>query len=345
MPPLTTSPLRAADWVSRLDDAPAGLAWASDGGRLVWLGVGGRAWLLDAATGATQRGFAAHDDGAFQVAWQPDGACFATSGQDGRVRLWHPDREEADHAVKVGPGWVEHLAWSPDGKRLAAAVGREVVLLDAGGAILHRLGPRRNTVSGLCWRKDGSQLAVSAYAGVELYDAGSGRVTASLPWKTSLISVSWSPTGRWVVAGTQEKTVQVWELPFRPGEELAMSGYAFKVRELGWHYSGRYLATGGGEELMVWDCGGKGPDGTEPRLLRGHVGRVTSLAYQRRGHLLASGGQDGSIFFWNAGRFLTPLQQVHLGSGVGHLTWNPGETRVAAAGEDGSVAVAGAPVT
>lgn len=343
MPPLTTSPLRAADWVSHLDDAPAGLAWASDGGRLVWLGVGGRGWLLDAHTGAPLRSFAAHEGGAFQVAWQPDGPRFATSGQDGMVRLWHPDREEADHSMKVGAGWVEHLAWSPDGKRLAAAVGREVVLLDAAGVIVHRLGPLRNTVSGLSWRKDGGQLAVAAYAGVALYDAESGQVAAVLPWKTSLISVAWSPTGRWVVAGTQEKSVQVWELPFQPGEELAMSGYHFKVRELAWHYSGRYLATGGGEELMVWDCGGKGPAGTEPRLLKGHVGRVTSLAYQRRGHLLASGGKDGAIFFWNAGKSLTPLQQVHLGSGVGHLVWNSGESRVAAAGEDGSVAVARPP--
>jgi hypothetical protein len=38
-----------------------------------------------------------------------------------------------------------------------------------------------------------------------------------------------------------------------------MSGYEAKVRSLAWHHSGRYLATDGGQEPMVWDCSGKGP--------------------------------------------------------------------------------------
>lgn len=343
MPLLSSAPLRAPDWVARIDDAPAGLAWAPDGRRIVVLGSAGRASILDAATGAVRREWTTHEHGAFQVAWQPGGPGFATAGQDGAVRFWHPDHEAATHGVALGPAWVEHLAWSPDGRFLAAAAGRFVVLLDPLGAILHRLGPHRSTVSGLSWRRDSRQLAVSAYAGVELYDAASGERAASLPWKTSLISVAWSPDGRWVVAGTQEMTVQIWELPFQPGEELAMSGYAAKVRELAWHPSGRYLATGGGDAAMVWNCGGDGPAGTAPRLLEGHVGRLTSLAYQHRGHLLASGGQDGSVFFWNAGKASQPLRQVRLGARVTQVAWSHDDSAVAACGQDGSVIVARAP--
>ena len=92
----------------------------------------------------------------------------------------------------------------------------------------------------------------------------------------------WSPNQRWIVAGTQELSIQIWPLPFRAGEELAMSGYAGKVRELAWHHGGRYLATGGSEQIMVWDCGGHGPSGTTPRILEGHTERITALAYQAR---------------------------------------------------------------
>lgn len=130
---------------------------------------------------------------------------------------------------------------------------------------------------------------------MSVYDSETGRVTAELPWKTSLVSLAISPDGRWVVAGTQENSVQIWPLPFREGEELAMSGYDAKVRSLAWHHSGRYLATDGGQELMVWDCSGKGPAGSTPRILEGHPARVSSLAYQKTGHLLASGCQGAGV--------------------------------------------------
>ncbi len=43
--------------------------------------------------------------------------------------------------------------------------------------------------------------------------------------------------------------------------------------------------------------------GRDPiEALEGHVGRISALAYQRRGHLLASGAQDASVMFWNAGK-------------------------------------------
>jgi WD40 repeat protein len=198
-------------------------------------------------------------------------------------------------------------------------------------------------VAALAWSADGRSLAVACYGGVSVYDAETGRVTAELPWKTSLVSLAISPDGRWVVAGTQESSVQIWPLPFREGEELAMSGYAAKVRGLAWHHSGRYLATDGGQELMVWDCGGKGPAGSTPRILEGHPARVSSLAYQKTGHLLASGCQGGRVLFWNAGKSSQPLRATALAGAVTALAWLPGDTRVVAGCQDGRLALISAP--
>ena len=119
-----------------------------------------------------------------------------------------------------------------------------------------------------------------------------------------------------------------------------MSGYSVKVRELCWHFGGRYLATGDGQEIMVWDCQGKGPAGTSPRILAAHSHRITRLAYQRAGHLLASADESGDILLWNAGKGGDPLRRYRTEKAVSALVWSPEGRRLAIGCEDGSVAVA-----
>ena len=93
------------------------------------------------------------------------------------------------------------------------------------------------------------------------------------------------------------------------GRELHMSGYPSKVRELSWDFTGRFLATGGGDVICVWDCGGsKGPEGTTPKMLEGHGATVSAVAWQRRGFLLASGdGCDGIVKRPEEGVFVVNL--------------------------------------
>lgn len=334
-----SAPLRPAAWSVRFDDAIESLAWSPDGLGAAIAGVDGRVWLIDSRTGKVTHALSGHRGGAFQVAWHCREPIVASSGQDGAVRLWNPGSGlEVDHFV-AGAAWVEKLAWSPQGEWLAAGAGRHLVLWAPDRGVVHRLSGHRSTITALCWRADGKVVACACYAGVHLWEALTGQPREVLPWKTSLISVAWSPDGRWVVAGTQEQTVQIWRLPFQAGEELAMSGYLAKVRELAWHHSSRYLATGGGAAIMVWDCGGQGPAGTEPRLLTAHVGRVTALDYQHSGHVLASGGSDGSVFLWNAGRSDQPLREFRLGSSITQIRWSRDDSAILAGCQDGSVAL------
>lgn len=332
-------PLRAPDWLVPFGDPVAQLSWSPDGSTLAAGGVDGRVALLDGADGRLRQGFQAHEGGLFRAAFSPTEILLATAGQDGATKIWNPLTGELLHTLSFGTAWVEQLAWSPRGGWLAVAAGRKLRLWQPATGVIHESTDHRSTVAALTWNANGERLATACYAGAEIWDAASGQHSESLPWKTSLISLAWSPDGRWLVAGTQEQSVQIWELPFRPGGELAMSGYAAKVRELAWHYSGRYLATGGGESVMVWDCSGKGPAGTTPRILEGHSGRVTSLDYQRAGHLLASGAQDGNVLLWNAGKSSVALRQFRLGSPVTEVRWSPDGKRVALGARDGSVAV------
>ena len=277
------------------------------------------------------------------MSWSPKDPLIASSGQDGTVRLWDPASGKELENFPAGASWSEQLAWSPKGDWLATGAGKQLKFWAPGKGVVYTFKEHPSTITGLAWKSDGAMLAVCHYGAVRFYDPHSGGLAKTLPWKTSLISISWSPDSRWVVAGTQELSVQIWEIPFRAGEELAMSGYQAKVRELAWHSNGRFLATGGGNEIMVWNCGGGGPAGTTPRILEGHTAKITALDYQASGHLLASGGADSTVLFWNAGKSSSPLGKALLPGSIEVLKWSPAQARVAAGTLDGTLAVVAAP--
>ena len=106
-------------------------------------------------------------------------------------------------------------------------------------------------------------------------------------------TLEWSPSGKYIATGDQDSTVHFWIA--NTGQDLQMWGYETKVLELAWSFNSRYLATGGGTQVVVWDCSGKGPENTRPMMLEGHQQLIKHLRFQRQGMLLASGGNDGML--------------------------------------------------
>jgi len=213
--------LRTADHLLQVPDAVASISWAPDSRRAAIGGVGGLLWLTD-LEGRLLHTFEAHQGGLFHAAWQPGGRLIASVGQDGQVRFWDGIEPAAVDAFEAGRGWVEQAVWSPNGEWLAVGAGRTLHLWHRERGWLHRFNEHPSTLSAITWRPDSRIVAAACYGGVRLYDPAAGASAGSLPWKTSMVSLAWSPDQRWVVAGTQDLAIQVWPYPFRPGEELAM---------------------------------------------------------------------------------------------------------------------------
>ena len=125
----------------------------------------------------------------------------------------------------------------------------------------------------LAWRPGTNHLAVLAYGAATVYDpAGGIEPVKTLAWKGSPLAMAWSPDGTILAHGNQDATVHFWD--YHRSLDLQMSGYMTKVRELAWDSTSRYLATGGGPVVCLWDCkaGPSGPEGTRPQMLEGHEG-------------------------------------------------------------------------
>lgn len=326
-------------WSALVDDCIISLAWSPDGAQLSAASVGGSVHIFDAKSGGVQQAFQAHRFGATALAWHPAGVELATAGQDGNVRIWNSQSGELTHELEGGSSWVEHLAWSPSGRYLASAAGRALRLWSADRKLLREYPEHSNTIAAIAWRPNTSELASACYGQIRIWRPDSEKPARTFSWKGSMLALAWSPDGQYLCHGNQDSTVHFWIV--RSGKELQMWGYPTKVRELGWDRRSRYLATGGGAQITIWDCAGKGPTNTKPVVLKFHQAPLSQLVYQRNGPLLASGCTGGRIAIWDPskGKQKEPLFTAALSSTITQLAWSPSGESLAAASQDGRLAV------
>jgi WD40 repeat protein len=334
---LNSPPRLASRWQSKLDDHVIALSWSSDGSSLAAGAVSGPVAVLDVNTGEVRHTLPGHGFGTTDVAWQPGGKRLATAGQDGKVRLWDTGTGQELAALDGGSAWVEHLAWSPKGDYLASGAGKKLRLWKADGSPAKVYPDALSTIASIVWSSRGKEFAAGGYGGVTFFRPDADRPVNQFPWKSSILALDWSPDGKMLAAGTQDSAVHFWYI--KTGEDLQMAGYPSKVRELSWDSTSRYLATGGGEPVIVWDCSGDGPAGSTPLTFEFHEKPLSALRFQHRGPVLASGAPDGRVALWYPGGSKKLMSSAELGEGVSCLAWSPGDGRLAVGGEGGTVAM------
>lgn len=343
--PKTRVTVLGTAWQARLDDHVISLAWSPDSQWLAAASVAGPISIFYARDGALVCSLTGHKFGTTAIGWSPDSAQFASAGQDGKIKLWDLIHAVERCSLDGGAEWVETIAWGRDngsGSLIATSAGRRLRLWTRDGVLFREYPEHPSTISDIKWMPtaDDSQkniLASAAYGQLTLWDAKSDNAINRLEWKGSMLAVAWSPDGSYVATGNQDSTVHFWTV--KTGEDLQMSGYPTKVRELAWDFTSRYLATGGGDRITVWNCSGKGPAGSKPIVLKGHQGVLHCLAYQPYGVLLVSGADDGMVAFWHPARQSKPIAIHVLDDAVSQVAWSPDSRCVAAGSHSGELKV------
>ena len=343
----TKSPALEVNWASSIDDHVIALRWSPGGSRIAAASVSGPVAIYCADTGERKLDLAGHRFGTAQVEWSPAGGAplLASCGQDGLIRIWDATSGRELAALEGGCAWVDHLAWSRQGNFLASAAGRKLRLWDlrdpAEPRLLHDYHEHASTIAAIAWKPGVDELAACGYNGLTFWSPASATMLRRFDWKGSMLTLAWSPDGKYIATGNQDSTVQFWMMG--TGKELQMWGYRSKIRELAWDQRSRYLATGGSSVAVVWDCSGKGHSGSKPLMLDFHQRLLTQLVFQSEGNLLASGCDEGLVAVWRPGKEPRPLATAYLSSAISQLSWSPANRRLAAGTADGTLQILRSP--
>ena len=322
-------------WLLPLGEHIRALDWSPDGQRVVAALADGRLCVVNAETGSLQLELPAHELGVQAVAWSPMENAFASGGEDGRVKTWHGTTGELIREQAGGSEWVAHLTWSPNGTRLATGAGKHLKVWDNDGTFIFTSSDHASSITDLCWRDDGRRLATASYGYVQLFEPGATTPPRKLVSQAANLCLAWSPNGKHMAAGSQERTIAYWKLSDRDNAPLRMSGYPAKLKCLAWDRTSRLLATDGGEIVTVWDVSGKGPAGTKPRQLIGHEQKLTALTFQKRGDILVSGCQGGRVCLWHPAQTDKGLLAAQLGSEITGIKFSPDEKCILVGTADG----------
>ncbi|MEP7242137.1 MAG: WD40 repeat domain-containing protein [Gammaproteobacteria bacterium] len=312
-----------------LDAYIVDIAWSPDGRSLAVAGGEGAVMLVESVADKPQvRELGEHGMGSIALVWQPGTGIVASSGQDSSVALWNTADRSVFKRLRPGTAWTEHIRFSPDGKLLATATGKVLSVWDGAGELLHKFEPHETSIAAIAWDKPGRDLAAATQGAVCVHRIEPPQFTQRrFPWPAACLTAAFSPNGKVLASGMQDGTLHFWMLT--TGKDSQMRGYPSKVTLTEWSANSRYLATASASAVVLWDFGGKGPEGSQPLELTGHTERISHLAFHPSGPWLVSAGRDWRISLWHPGKE-TKAVDAHLTSGeVTAVRWSPDGSRLA----------------
>ncbi|OJA16347.1 hypothetical protein AZE42_10867 [Rhizopogon vesiculosus] len=138
--------------------------------------------------------------------------------------------------------------------------------------------------------------------------------------KESIGAVAVFPDGRWMVTGSSDKTLRLWDL--KDGVVLKkMEGHSYEVAAAAVSRDGRMIASGDvNGELIAWHG-----DTCESltQAIKVHSGKIKSLDFSSDGTVLATGSWDQTTELWSTSTWQVVGNPINCGARVQCVRFSP----------------------
>jgi WD40 repeat protein len=258
-----------------------------------------------------------------------------TGGDDGQVMACDVGGAVSVIASDAQRRWIDHVAMGPNGA-IAWSAGKTAFVRSPKGD-QHALDVP-STVGGLAFSPKGLRLAVAHYGGATLWFPSAKAEPERLEWKGSHLAATMSPDGRFLVTAMQESALHGWRIVDR--KDMRMQGYTARVRSLAWSADGKWLATSGSSQLILWPFSSKdGPMGKTPQLLAPTEALVEAVACHPTQAIAAVGYGDGMVLIVRLDDAAEILARRPGSAPIAALAWSASGALLGFGTEDGEAGV------
>lgn len=236
------------------------------------------------------------------LSWTPGGRRLLTGNQDGEFTLWDGITFGFELIMSAHDTAFRSMAWSHNKNYLLTS--------DSGGNIKYwspSIAPVQSIdshngqpIHALSFSpSDTKFISCGDDATVRVWDWATHseeRVLEGHGWDVKC--AQWHPRSSIICSGSKDNLVKLWDP--RAGSCLAtLYGHKNTVTKVAWNDNGNWLITASRDQLIkMYDIRAM----KELVSLKGHHKEVTSVAFHPLHEtILASGGMDGTLLFWNLG--------------------------------------------
>jgi WD40 repeat protein len=195
----------------------------------------------------------------------------------------------------------------------------------------------RSISAALAWSPNRSELAVAGFAAIRLIGTGQTDPQPRIlkGHESDIASIAYSPDGNYLASGGADTHIQLWDMnTFSP--LLVLSGHTDFVSSVAFSPDGIHIASAGRDDatVRIWN---RKLSSQESILKHSDTESVLCAIYNYDGKIVASGGQDGVLYLWDAGiaSLLTTLEG-HSAC-ITSIAFHPYEKILASADFDGAV--------
>jgi WD40 repeat protein/transcriptional regulator with XRE-family HTH domain len=332
---------------------PNGLAFSPDGTRLAIAAIdgnpeegGGRAIILDAATGEELMTLTGPTSYMRSISFSPDGTRIVTTSDDRAATIWDAHSGKIVLMLYGHTDLVADAAFSPDGTRIATAGwDRQVKIWDAvTGQQLFSMVGHSGDIYTVAFSPDGTRIITASFDGTaRVWNASPSRERLTLVNGPMIVyptgaKLAYSPDGTRLATSYSDPTAKVWDIA--TGELLFSltghmnnaenTGFTNGVNSITYNLDGTRIATSGQDgTAKIWDA----KTGKQLLILSGHQDALIDVAFSPDGARLATTSLDQTQKIWDA----VTGAEIFTVTGPEQsfsLSFSPDSSRLAVAYED-----------